>query len=165
MRKKAFNWIVELLFVITLLVITNQNAKADPIKIGEITISGFTITHDMDDLKQAFEQQWNDGTVVTTVLIIQAGSILWLESKGINNNESRCMTVLLTADQNDLFIKQGSGSKMITCEGHGCNHCEIDYNPDGNPTNCHCEKVGSGEWCEYKTSSGGSYVEQFLSPL
>jgi hypothetical protein len=155
---------LKLFLLLILLFPISTFAGQDPIKIGEVGEYGPVITHDINDLKYGFEQEWGDGTVVNGVTIeVPVSGSYWLTGIGVKNDTSRVMTIKLYKDEsNDLYICRAEEGKLGTCSGNWCSFCKIERDLFGNPTGCHCDTPVYG-YCVWIPESGELYVEPYLS--
>lgn len=157
MKKANIISIIAILFSINIALATQ------PIEIGVVSSNGPVITHSMQDLIQAFQQEWGDGTTVTLVSIVEPmPGVYWLEAEGFLGENSHSMTVKMYKNANDqLFLCRDAAAVLGKCKGYNCSKCRVKY--DGsNPEGCHDCDRGPGH-CDWITGSGSTYVEGYLT--
>ncbi len=97
-------------------------------------------------LKSAFESEYNDGTIISSISIeYQHAPYYYLVGKGSNNNEPRIMAIQLEYKAGDDSWVLGIAVTEVkhACAGHNCISCSFHFAQTGAIVGCDCSAAGS----------------------
>jgi hypothetical protein len=151
--------------IFTMLFVNNLYSQ---VKIGEITSSGATITHDLNDLLQALEKEYESNTPITLVtakIHITNDNVYYLI--GCASGDKDKISVKLEKDpaNNNLYICRGAGVEKQWCADCDNPDCTLNYNGKGEPVGCKDASCPyPNEFCNHHISTGPGiiFVERYL---
>ncbi len=156
-----------IIVVAILFAILFVNNLYSQVKIGEITSSGAIITHDLNDLIQSLEKEYESNTSVTLVsakIHITSDNTYYLI--GCASGDKDKISVKLEKDpaNNNLYICRGAGADKQWCADCNNVECQLDYNGKGEPNGCKEVSCPVGQYCNHHISTGPGiiFVERYL---
>ncbi|MBS1537201.1 MAG: hypothetical protein JST20_05580 [Bacteroidetes bacterium] len=122
-------------------------------------------------LQSAFEAEYNDGTIISSIVIESTvPPYYYLVGKGANNGDSRTMGILLVYRPSDSSWVIGTTMVAIdikhACSGNNCVSCDFATN-QGQIVGCNCLQKGDPDkpgYCNhglYQTTTNPGHLGDF----
>ena len=129
--------------ILSIIMFSNLTGQT-PIVIGTITTTGSTgtIIVDEDDLKDAFDNEFNDGTSITSVAIEKGGSNWYLTGSGTKTGGYNVSVAMLldVINTTNVIISGLASPTLSSCNSY-CTSPDCNLNSDVSgctPCNLNC---------------------------
>lgn len=144
----------KVIFLILLLpfVFFSSAISEDAPKIGEVTSSGPVLTRSLNELKAAYDQFLNDGTITYNVYVIEPSpNVYWLMGNGLRNNQECTFGFPLVKDANGILREYIAFQPPFPREINVCDGCTAPCSLvwDGNGDFDGCSNCTGGGFCNH----------------